>query len=53
MRAFPVGLPSSVRYWTVVDDEYRVVGAADGYLQHLRFGHHPVLIIDHGPIPHR
>ena len=38
MRAFPVGLPSSVRYWTVVDDEYRVVGVADGYLQHLRLG---------------
>src|SRR5215471_16060784 len=38
MRAFPVRLPSSVRYWTVVDDGYRVVGAADGYLQHLRFG---------------
>lgn len=38
MRAFPVVLPSSVRYWTVVDDEYRVVGVADGYLQHLRFG---------------
>jgi hypothetical protein len=38
MRAFPVMLPSSVRYWTVVDVEYRVVGAADGYLQHLRLG---------------
>jgi len=38
MRAFLVRLPSSVRYWTVVDDEYRVVGVADGYLQHLRFG---------------
>jgi len=38
MRAFPVRLPSSVRYWTVVDDEYRVVAVADGYLQHLRFG---------------
>jgi site-specific recombinase XerD len=38
MRAFPVKLPSSVRYWTVVNDEYRVVGVADGYLQHLRFG---------------
>jgi hypothetical protein len=38
MRAFPVRLPSSVRYRTVVDDEYRVVGAADEYLQHLRFG---------------
>lgn len=38
MRAFPVMVPSSVRYWTVVDDEFRVVGVADGYLQHLRFG---------------
>jgi integrase/recombinase XerD len=38
MRAFPVKLPSSVRYWTVVDDEYRVVSVADGYLQHLRLG---------------
>ncbi len=38
MRAFPVKLSSSVRYWTVVNDEYRVVGAADGYLPHLRFG---------------
>ena len=38
MRAFTVGLPSSVRDWTLVDDEYRVVGAADGYLQHLRLG---------------
>lgn len=38
MRAFRVRLPSSVRYWTVVDGEYRVVGVADGYLQHLRFG---------------
>jgi integrase/recombinase XerD len=38
MRAFPVRLPSSVRYWTVVDDEYRVVHVADEYLQHLRLG---------------
>ena len=38
MRAFPVKLPSSVRYWTVVDDGYRVVPAADEYLQHLRLG---------------
>jgi hypothetical protein len=36
MRAFPVKLPSSVRYWTVVDDGYRVVQAADEYLQHLQ-----------------
>ena len=38
MRAFRVRLPSSVRYWTVVDGECRVVAAADEYLQHLRFG---------------
>ena len=38
MRAFPVRLPSSVRYWTVVDDGYRVVRVADDYLQHLRLG---------------
>ena len=38
MRAFLVRLPSLVRYWTVVDDSYRVVAAADGYLQHLRLG---------------
>ncbi len=38
MRAFLVRLPSSVRYWTVVDDCYRVVCVADEYLQHLRLG---------------
>ncbi len=38
MRAFLVKLPSSVRYWTVVDDGYRVVRVADAYLQHLRLG---------------
>jgi hypothetical protein len=38
MRAFLVRLPSSVRYWTVVDDGYRVVRVADEYLQHLRLG---------------
>ena len=38
MRAFLVKLPSLVRYWTVVDDGYRVVRAADEYLQHLRLG---------------
>ena len=38
MRAFLVKLPSSVRYWTVVDDGYRVVRIADEYLQHLRLG---------------
>jgi integrase/recombinase XerD len=38
VRAFVVKLPSSVRYWTVVDDGYRVVRVADEYLQHLRLG---------------
>jgi integrase/recombinase XerD len=38
MRAFLVRLPSSVRYWTVVDDGYRVVRVADEFLQHLRLG---------------
>ncbi len=38
MRVFLVKLPSLVRYWTVVDDGYRVVRVADEYLQHLRLG---------------
>lgn len=38
MRAFPVKLPSSERYWTVVDEDYQVVGVADEYLQHIRLG---------------
>ena len=38
MRAFRVSLPSAERYWTVVDDEYRIVGEVDEYLRHLRFG---------------
>ena len=38
MRAFPVKLPSSVRYWTVVDDGYQVVRVTDEYLQYLRLG---------------
>jgi integrase/recombinase XerD len=38
VRAFLDRLPSLVRYWTVVDDCYRVVTVADGYLQHLRLG---------------
>jgi hypothetical protein len=33
-----VKLPSSLRYWTVVDDSYRVVRVADEFLQHLRLG---------------
>src|SRR6516164_6252473 len=38
MRAFPVRLPSGVRYWTVLDDELAVVTVADEFLRHLRFG---------------
>jgi integrase/recombinase XerD len=38
VRAFRVSLPSADRYWTVVDDEYRIVREVDEYLRHLRFG---------------
>jgi integrase/recombinase XerD len=38
MRAFPVSLPSEQRYWTVLDEDLQVVGVADEYLRHLRFG---------------
>lgn len=38
MRAFPVRLPSGARYWTVLDDSLAVVGEADGFLRHVRFG---------------
>jgi integrase/recombinase XerD len=38
MRAFPVSLPSRQRCWTVLDEELQVVGVADEYLRHLRFG---------------
>lgn len=38
MRAFPVTMPSGVRYWTVLDDELAVVGVADAFLRHVRFG---------------
>ena len=37
-RAFPVRLPSGVRYWTVVDAALRVHEAADGFLLHMRLG---------------
>jgi integrase len=36
VRAFPVRLPSSATYWTVLDDDLEVMAAADGYLRHLR-----------------
>jgi integrase/recombinase XerD len=38
VRAFPVRLPSGQRYWTVLDEDLRVVGVADGFLRHQRFG---------------
>jgi integrase/recombinase XerD len=38
MRAFPVRLPSGQRYWTVLDEDLQVVGVADSFLQHQRFG---------------
>jgi len=38
MRAFVVRLPSGVRYWTVLDEDLRVVGVADVFLRHVRFG---------------
>ena len=37
MRAFPVSLPGQ-RYWTVLDEDLQVVGIADEYLRHQRFG---------------
>src|SRR5512142_678156 len=38
MRAFPVRLPSGARYWTVLDEELKVVPVADSFLRHVRFG---------------
>lgn len=38
MRAFPVRLPSGVRYWTVLDEDLAVVDEADAFLRHVRFG---------------
>lgn len=38
MRVFPVRLPSGQRYWTVLDEDLRVVPVADGFLRHQRFG---------------
>jgi integrase len=31
-------MPSGVRYWTVLDEELAVVGAADAFLRQVRFG---------------
>lgn len=38
MRAFPVVLPSAVRYWTVLDEKLQPVAGVDVYLRHLRLG---------------
>ncbi|WP_328222284.1 tyrosine-type recombinase/integrase [Streptomyces sp. NBC_00310] len=38
MRAFPVVLPSGTRYWTVLDDDFRVVPVADSWGRYQRFG---------------
>jgi integrase/recombinase XerD len=38
MRAFAVRLPSGQRYWTVLDEDLRVVAVADDFLRHQRFG---------------
>lgn len=38
MRAFPVRMPSGVRYWTVVDDDLVAVEEADRFLRELRLG---------------
>jgi hypothetical protein len=38
LRSLRVVLPSGEGYWTVVDEEYRVVEAADAFLRDLRFG---------------
>jgi integrase/recombinase XerD len=38
VRAFAVRLPSGQRYWTVLDEDLRVVGVADDFLRYQRFG---------------
>ncbi|MGW2681396.1 tyrosine-type recombinase/integrase [Streptomyces sp. NPDC001436] len=38
MRAFPVDLPSGTRYWTVLDDDLRVVPVPDRWGRYQRFG---------------
>jgi integrase/recombinase XerD len=38
VRAFPVRLPSGQRYWTVLDEDLQVIGVADAFLRHQRFG---------------
>ena len=38
LRSLRVVLPAGGAYWTVVDADYRLVEAADGFLRDLRFG---------------
>jgi site-specific recombinase XerD len=38
VRAFRVRLPSGQRYWTVLDEDLKVVRVADDFLRHQRFG---------------
>lgn len=38
MRAFPLRLPSGLRYWTVLDDNLVPVEIADRFLRHQRLG---------------
>jgi integrase/recombinase XerD len=38
VRAFPVRLPSGLRYWTVLDENLAVVEEADAFLRHVRLG---------------
>jgi hypothetical protein len=38
MKAFPVRMPSGVRYWTVLDDDLDPVPVADAFLRNARFG---------------
>ena len=38
VRAFPVRLPSGVRYWTVIGEDLAVVGGVDAFLRQVRFG---------------
>lgn len=38
MQSVRVALSDTLAYWTVVDDDWRAVPAADAYLRHLRLG---------------
>jgi integrase/recombinase XerD len=38
VRAFPVVVPSGVRYWTVLDEDLVVLPVPDGFLRQVRFG---------------